>query len=63
MAKDCLGYDCHTVIADDREFCTTCECILADRLQKLEGDVDKLLRLEAQFVVWCRDNGHPHPHS
>lgn len=61
----CEAFDCVNPIAltNPTGFCYACSSSLAHSANELEKDLDKVLRLEAEFVAWCVANGHPNPHD
>jgi len=63
--RPCRNPDCDETIAANlkSDFCFGCTSQLHLQSAELLGDIDRTLALEAEFIKWCADNGHPHPHT
>lgn len=61
----CATYDCDNTVAASLPsgFCFTCMSGLARDERELASDLDKVLRLEAEFVAYCEEHGLPNPHE
>ena len=63
--KPCGAVGCENQVSDTSTtgFCFTCLGDLQKDFHELVDELDKTLRLEAQFVAYCAERGLPHPHE
>lgn len=62
---ECAAAGCENQVSDmsSTGFCFTCLGDLQRDMNELSEELDKTLRLEAEFVAYCDENGLPHPHE
>lgn len=63
--RDCASFDCDNTVGKNLPsgFCFTCMSQIARDERELANDLAKVLRLEAEFVDYCREHGLPNPHE
>lgn len=61
----CVNASCENTVSDRMEsgFCFTCLSRLQRESSELADDLDKVLRLAAEFDAYCAEHGLPDPRT